>query len=32
MGTAIMEEKMEQQLAGIFHEKLLQVFIDVKKF
>ena len=26
-----METKLEQQLAGIFHEPLFQVFIDVRK-
>ena len=30
-GTAIMEAKMEQQLAGIFQEPLFQVFIYVRK-
>ena len=29
-GTAIMEEKLEQQIAGIVHELLFQVFIDVR--
>ena len=28
---AIMEAKLEQQLAGIVHEQLFQVFIDVRK-
>ena len=28
---AIMEENLEQQLAGIVHEPPLQVFIDVRK-
>ena len=28
---AIMEEKLEQQLAGIFHEPLFQAFVDVQK-
>ena len=30
-GTAIMEENMEHQLAGVIHEPLFQVFIDVQK-
>ena len=30
-GTATTEENMAQQLAGIYHEPLLQVFIDVHK-
>ena len=30
-GTAIMESKLEQQLAGIFHEPLFQVLLDVRK-
>ena len=30
-GTAIIESKLEQQLAGIVHEPLFQVFIDVSK-
>ena len=30
-GTAAMEVKMEQLLAGIFHKTLFQVFIDVRK-
>ena len=30
-GTAIMEAKLEQQLAGIVHEPLFQIFIYVKK-
>ena len=30
-GTAIMESKLEQLLAGIFHEPLFQVFLDVRK-
>ena len=29
--TAIMEAKLEQQLTGIFHEPLFQVFIGVRK-
>ena len=29
-GTEIMEAKMEQQLAGIVHKPLFQVFIDVR--
>ena len=28
-GMESIEEKMEQQIAGIVHEQLLQVFIDV---
>ena len=28
---AIMEAKLEQQLAGIVHKPLLQVFVDVQK-
>ena len=28
IGAAIMETKLEQKLAGIVHEPLLQVFID----
>ena len=33
MGTGIsnLEEKLEQQLAGIFHKPLLQVLLDVRK-
>ena len=30
-GTAIMNAKLDQQLAGIVHEPLFQVFIDVMK-
>ena len=30
-GMEIMEENLEQQLTVIFHEPLLQVFIDVQK-
>ena len=30
-GMEIMEKNMEQQLAGIFHEPLLKVFIEVQK-
>ena len=30
-GTAIMEAKLEQQLARIVHEPFFQVFLDVKK-
>ena len=30
-GTAIMEAKLEQQLAGIVHNPLFQVFLHVKK-
>ena len=30
-GTAIMEENMEHQPAGVIHEPLFQVFIDVQK-
>ena len=30
-GTAIIEAKLEQQLAGIVHEPLFQIFIDVRK-
>ena len=30
-GTAIMEAKMEQQLAEIFHDTLFQVFLYVSK-
>ena len=30
-GTAIIEAKLEQQLAGIVHEPLFQVFIHVRK-
>ena len=31
MGTATLEAKLDQQLAGLAHEPLLQVFIDVCK-
>ena len=31
VGTAIIEVKLEQQLAGIVHEPFLQVFVDVRK-
>ena len=30
-GTAIMEAKLEQHLAGIVHEPLFQVFLNVRK-
>ena len=30
-GTATLEEKLEHQLAGIAHEPLLQVSLDVRK-
>ena len=30
-GTAIIEVKLEQQLAGIFNETSFQVFIDIRK-
>ena len=30
-GTAIIEAKLDQQIAGIVHEPLFQVFIDVRK-
>ena len=30
-GKAIMEAKMEQQIAGIVHKPLFQVFLDVRK-
>ena len=30
-GTATLEEKLAQQLAGIAHEPLFQVFLDVRK-
>ena len=30
-GTAIMEAKLEQQLAGIVHDPLSQVFLDVRE-
>ena len=30
-GTFFIEAKLEQQLAGIVHEPLFQVFIDVRK-
>ena len=30
-GTATIEANMAQQLAGIFHEPLFQVLIDVQK-
>ena len=30
-GTAIMEAKIEQQLAGIVYEPLFKVFIDARK-
>ena len=30
-GTEIMEAKLKQQLAGIVHEPLFRVFIDVSK-
>ena len=30
-GPEIMDANLEQQLAGIFHEPLFQVFIDVQK-
>ena len=29
--AAIMEAKLEQQLAGIFHDPLFQVFLEVRK-
>ena len=30
-GTAIIEDKLDQQLAGIVHKSLFQVYIDVMK-
>ena len=30
-GTATLEEKLAQQLAGIAHEMLFKVFLDVQK-
>ena len=30
-GTATVEEKLTQNIAGIFHELLLQVLLDVQK-
>ena len=29
-GKAILESKLEQQLAGIVHETLFQIFVDVR--
>ena len=31
IGTVTMEEKLTQQLVGLVHETLFQVFIDVRK-
>ena len=31
MGTATLEVKLDQELLGIFHETLFQVFLDVGK-
>ena len=31
MGTATLEAKLEQQLVGISHDPLFQVFLDVQK-